>query len=93
MCIRDSPTWERFIAFSWDGGGRRLLGTVNYGPTQGQCYVRLPFADLPGRALQLRDLMSPTTVYDRPGDQLAGRGLYLDMPAWGYHLFEITVRG
>jgi hypothetical protein len=37
--------------------------------------------------------MSPTTVYDRPGDELAGRGLYLDMPAWGYHLFEITARG
>ena len=86
-------TWERFIAFAWDGDGRRLLAAVNYGPTQGQCYVRLPYADLPGRLLQLRDLMSPTTVYDRPGDELAGRGLYLDMPAWGYHLFEITVRG
>jgi hypothetical protein len=88
-----NPTWERFIAFAWDDGGRRLLAAVNYGPTQGQCYVRLPFADLPGRLLRLRDLMDPTTVYDRPGDELAGRGLYLDMPAWGYHLFEMTARG
>jgi hypothetical protein len=88
-----NTAWERFIAFSWDGGGRRLLAAVNYGPTQGQCYVRLPYADLSGRKLQLRDLMNPTTVYDRQGDELAGRGLYVDMPAWGYHLFEITARG
>jgi len=24
---------------------------------------------------------------------LARRGLYVDLPAWGYHLFEVTVRG
>ena len=87
------PTWERFIAFSWDSGGRRLLATVNYGPTQGQCYVRLPYVDLSGRTLQLRDLMNPTTVYDRRGDELAAHGLYLDMPAWGYHFFELIARG
>jgi len=87
-----NPTWERFIAFSWDGGGRRLLVAVNYGPTQGQCYVRLPHTDLEGHGLRLRDLMNPTTTYGRHGDDLAGRGLYLDMPAWGYHLFELTAR-
>jgi hypothetical protein len=88
-----NPTWERFIAFSWDGGGRRLLVAVNYGPTQGQCYVRLPHADSAGRGLLLRDLMNPTTTYERHGDDLAARGFYLDMPAWGYHLFEMTARG
>jgi len=88
-----NPTWERFIAFSWDGGGRRLVGAVNYGPTQGQCYVRMPHTDLEGHGLLLRDLMNPTTTYERHGDDLAARGLYLDMRAWGYHLFELTARG
>ena len=34
--------------------------------------------------------MNPTTRYEREGDELARRGLYLDMPAWGHHVFEVT---
>ena len=26
------------------------------------------------------------------GDELRSRGLYLDMPAWDYYVFELTVR-
>jgi hypothetical protein len=88
-----NPTWDRFIAFSWEGAGRRLLAAVNYGPTQGQCYVRLPYRDLELHSFVLRDLMNPTTTYERDGGDLARRGLYVDLPAWGYHLFEVTVRG
>jgi hypothetical protein len=33
--------------------------------------------------------MSPA-VYDRSGDDLTTRGLYLDLPAWGYHAFELS---
>ena len=28
--------------------------------------------------------------YDRDGSDLASRGLYLDLPPWGYHVFEVT---
>jgi hypothetical protein len=38
----------------------------------------------------LRDLMKPSTVYERDVNELAGRGLYLDLPAWGYHIFDVT---
>jgi hypothetical protein len=27
--------------------------------------------------------------YERDGNDLAARGLYLDMPEWGYHVFEM----
>jgi hypothetical protein len=30
--------------------------------------------------------------YDRAGDELLARGLYLDMPPWGYHVFEARVQ-
>ncbi len=63
--------------------------TVNYAPNQGQCYVRLPFPDLAGRAVQLRDLMGPAS-YDRDGNNLVSGGLYLDLPAWSYHVFEVS---
>jgi hypothetical protein len=37
--------------------------------------------------------MDPTTTYERDGNDLDRRGLYLDLPAWGYHVFEVTARG
>jgi hypothetical protein len=83
-------TSECFIAFVWEGtDGQRLLVAVNYAANQSQCYVRLPFANLAGKRWRLCDLLSDA-VYDREGNDLLNRGLYLDMPAWSYHLFELT---
>jgi hypothetical protein len=87
-----NSTWDGFLAFGWQGGdGERLLATVNYAPNQGQCYVRLPFADLAGRSVRLTDLMSDAS-YDRGGSDVTSTGLYLDLPAWGYHVFDLTAR-
>src|SRR5262249_27108140 len=90
------PAWEgnatadQFVAFAWEGPpDERLLVAVNYGPGQGQCYVQVPWIDLRGRQFRLRDRLS-AACYDRSGDALADRGLYLDIPAWQYHLFEVT---
>jgi hypothetical protein len=33
--------------------------------------------------------MSPAS-YDRQGDEILSQGLYLDLPAWGYHVFKLT---
>ena len=85
-----NPTWERFVAFWWQDEERRLLVAVNYGSTRGQCYVSPPWGDLHGRNVLLRDLMDPTVQYERDGSDLAGGGLYLDVPAWGHHVFEVT---
>jgi hypothetical protein len=83
-------TWDGFLAWSWSGpGGQRRLIAVNYAGTQGQCYVRLPLPELAGRTVRLADLMTPV-VYDREGGDLLSRGLYLDVPAWGYHVFEMN---
>jgi hypothetical protein len=39
--------------------------------------------------VRLRDRTS-AAVYDRSGDDLLARGLYLDLPGWGYHVFEVS---
>ncbi len=83
-------TWDSFLAFGWHGPDRkRLLVTVNYADHHGQCYVPLPFEELAGRSVRFIDVMG-SAIYDRAGDDLLSRGLYLDMPAWSYHVFEIT---
>jgi Alpha amylase, catalytic domain len=105
-CIRDgewrllacTPAWDGnwtsdcFIVWCWQGNdGQRRLVAVNYAENQSQCYVRLPFADLAGHAVRLADLMSPAN-YDRDGGELLSRGLYLDLPPWGYHVFEVVAQ-
>ncbi|MGA7782010.1 MAG: alpha-amylase family glycosyl hydrolase [Paraburkholderia sp.] len=83
-------TSESFIAWSWqcDDGERRLV-VVNYAGNRSQCYVRIAFADLAGRTVRLADMMGPP-CFDRDGNELVSRGLYLDLPAWSYHVFEMT---
>jgi hypothetical protein len=90
------PAWEGnwtadgFLAFAWQGtASDQLLVVVNYAAHQGQCYVRLPFAGLAGRTVRFDDLLASAS-YERAGDDLAARGLYLDLPPWGYHAFEVV---
>jgi glycosidase len=83
-----NPTSEQFIVSWWQAGDRRLLSVVNYGDTRGQCYVTLDMSGLAGRSFTLTDLLGGVS-YLREGDGLAGNGLYLDMPAWGHHVFEL----
>jgi hypothetical protein len=39
-------------------------------------------------SIQFNDLMGPVS-YDRAGTDVVSAGLYLDMPPWGYHVFEV----
>ncbi|MDX2242816.1 MAG: alpha-amylase family glycosyl hydrolase [Leptolyngbyaceae cyanobacterium bins.302] len=92
------PAWDdnwssdHFISFCWRGkDGKRLLVIVNYADDDSQCYLKIPGAgDLAGKEYQLKDLMG-AAVYDRPGDLFLSRGVYFDLPAWGYHVFEMNL--
>jgi hypothetical protein len=82
-------TWECYICKLWQGeDDTRLLVTVNCAANQSQCLVRLPSPE-PGQGVyRFQDLMGPS-CYDRDAGELAARGLYLDMPPWGYHVFRV----
>jgi len=83
-------SWDGFVAFAWEGlPGERLVVAVNQAPHQGQCYVRLPFTDLAGRQWQLQDQVG-SVAYDRDGQDLQARGLYLDEPPWQASVFSLT---
>ena len=91
-----APAWdgnwtsECFVAWSWGRGDlmERLIA-VNYAGNQSQCYVHIPFPGLSGHPVRLRDLLG-RAVHDRDGAALVSRGLYLDLPPWSYHVFEVT---
>jgi hypothetical protein len=83
-----NPTHDQFIVTSWRAGDHRLLSVVNFGGFQGQCYVKLDMPGLAGRTFNLVDLLGPVQ-YERHGDGMVSNGLYLDMPPWGHHLFDM----
>ena len=92
------PAWDGnwtndcFLATSWLGAGnQRLIVVVNYAPNQSQCHVRLPFADLGGKPWRLTDQLCDAR-YDWNGDDLAARGLFLDMAPWQASVFSLTQR-
>jgi glycosidase len=89
------PAWtgngtnDCFVAFAWHGAEERLLVIVNYAPNQSQCYLRLPFPDLANSAWRLRDEIG-TEFYDRDGNDLQARGLFLDVPPWRASIYSLT---
>ena len=73
-------------------GDERLMVAVNYAPNQSQCYVRLPFTDLGSAQLRFEDVIRDAS-YERDGDDLGARELYLDEPPWGARVFCVTKIG
>lgn len=82
-------TADCFLAYAWTGAdGSQWLVAVNYADHDSQCVVTLPWAGMDRKQWRLVDRMG-SAVYERDGGELINRGLYLDMPAWAFHVFEI----
>ena len=91
------PAWEGnwtsdgFIALPGRApDGQRRLVAVNYAAAP-EPVLRAPAVSPSSAAAPcgFKDLMRPAS-YDRDGNDLVSRGLYLDLPPWGYHVFEVT---
>jgi hypothetical protein len=92
-----SPGWEgngtheSFLVFAWQiEDDAPIVVAVNFAGNRGQCHVRLPLAELAGKTWQLRDLLSPGS-YDWNGDDLLGRGLFLDMAPWQASVLALAI--
>jgi glycosidase len=80
-------TDRNFVAHRWVDGADVVLVAANLSAQRAQCYVPLEFPALAGRSWELRDLVSDA-CYQREGDALLHPGLYLDVPAYGHHIFR-----
>ncbi len=80
---------DHFVACEWqETDGQLWLVAVNYSPDQSQCFVRLPHHELSQSSWRLQDIMSDA-AYERDGTDLIARGLYLDLAAWQFHVFQL----
>ena len=88
----DNPSHRDVLAWAWhDGEVPRHVVAVNFGEHRSQAYLVLPWPALAGRSWWLTDLMDGR-VFVRDGADLAGPGLYVDLPAWGFHLLAVQPR-
>ena len=79
-----------FVAFAW------TLGAATAPPRrgelrahQGQCYVTLPCPTSTGGTCRLGDLLGDAAT-SATATSSREQGLYLDMPAWGHHVFAVS---
>ncbi|MDZ4848170.1 MAG: alpha-amylase family glycosyl hydrolase [Pirellulaceae bacterium] len=83
-------THDCFVAFGWQGKFEiPIVAIINYSEHPAQCRVRVPFLTPFLKSVQLRDLIN-SSVYDRDAMSITTEGLFVDLPAWGRHVFEIT---
>lgn len=90
-----APAWDGnwthdcFLVFLWQGAeNERRIVAVNYAGNQSQCHVRVPIDELAGKAWCLHEQFSDA-AYDWQGDDLLGRGLFLDMAPWQAAVFAV----
>jgi hypothetical protein len=85
----EEDTAFNILAYWWKGqDGKRYLVTVNYAPGPSKCHVNMPFPDFAGSSWKLQDRLSEAS-YSRDGHELISEGLYLDVPGWGVHVFQM----
>ncbi|MEA3334458.1 MAG: alpha-amylase family glycosyl hydrolase [Chloroflexota bacterium] len=92
--LRPLPEWEenpshrQAVAHCWTLQEDYRLIIVNLSDQPAQFFLPVPFPGLAGRDWRLVDLLSDDQ-YIRSGDEMLGRGLYVDLPGYRYHFFEL----
>ncbi len=87
---RDNPSNRNFIVVQWQVEPDEFdLVVINLAPYQSQCFVPLTAEGVAQQHWQLTDLLG-SERYVRPGAELAGRGLFLDVPGHAAQLFHFT---
>jgi hypothetical protein len=85
-----NATHEGIVARLWVSPHRQLrLAVANLGSQAAQAYIPLALPEFAGKVVRLEDQLDEIE-YVRPGDDLLVRGLYVDLPAYGRHLFKVT---
>ena len=86
----DNPSWRNLVAWCWRLGEGCRLVVVNLSAKPSQGLVRLPWGDMHDKSISLDDLFSDAR-YSRQGNEMTEPGLFVDLPAWGYHFFKFCV--
>jgi Alpha amylase, catalytic domain len=85
----DNRSSLNLLGWCWRHHEARHLVVVNLSEQRSQAQVRLPWDELAGSRWWLADPLNGD-LYERDGDEMRDPGLYVDLPAWGFHFLELS---
>jgi hypothetical protein len=83
-----NPSYQNAVAHQWIRGDARWVVAVNMSARPARFRLRLRMPEMAGRSWLLYDVLNDQ-VYPRSGDEMVGQGLYIALPEYGYHVFDI----
>jgi hypothetical protein len=83
-----NPTYRNIVAHRWSLGHEHRLVFVNLSADRSQALTPIAIRTLAGADWRLDDVLNHVS-YVRRGDEMLSTGLYIDLPGYGCHLFEV----
>lgn len=83
-----NPGYQRALGHQWILGEERRIVAVNLSDQPAQFFLPVDMPQLAGQNSLLHDLLNDED-YTRSGDDMLGRGLYVDLPGYGSHIFDV----
>lgn len=80
----DNMSCDNLLAWTWTTETGHCLIVVNLSETQSQGRIKITWPGLKDRLWRLNDAFEATSL-ERDGGELENEGLYVDLPAWGFH--------
>ena len=78
----DNPTHAHFVTMAIGDNSCGGIVIVNYSSIRSQCKIGWEWSEPPS---SLQDWMQEYPLTKQTPDDIAKTGLYIDLPAWGYH--------
>jgi hypothetical protein len=86
----DNASFQNLVAWSWQNNDDRCVIAANLSDSPLQALIHIPWAA--GQAWDLIDVLSNAT-YRRDGNDMASRGLYVELTPWNFHFFQFDQVG
>lgn len=85
---KENESYKNFIAVFGKTQGIYYLAAVNFADAQSQCYAYFDLSAISAEVLIFKDIAGQSE-YIRNKEEIAIRGLYLEMSGYSFHLFKI----
>jgi hypothetical protein len=84
----DNQSCANLVSWCWRKEKECYLIVLNLSAAPAQGLIQIPWHDLACRAWRLTDSFTGE-VYERDGGEMQSVGLFVDLPAWGFHLLKV----
>lgn len=87
----DNSTFLNLVAWRWAKEAARYLVIVNLSQTRSDALVQVPWSEGAGKTWVLTDQMSDA-IYERNGSEMLSPGLYVELEAWNFNVFQCRLK-